>query len=203
MAKASETQAEIIRAAREYVEENGAGDLTLRVLGEQLGMHHTAMYRHFKNKDELLAAVFMQLSSDLLTRNASIKDPKKRLLALGLEMRKVQAQYPELASSLANSTGGGQHGSALQQRILDSLRQMGVPEKKLAVRYQAIESFVNGASYYDFAGAPTHNETRRSRHRAVGDPALDGATRTDADTAALTEEAFAWGLAALLEQATS
>lgn len=202
MSKGSETQAEIIRAAREYVEANGAGDLTLRVLGEQLGMHHTAMYRHFKNKDELLAAVFLQLSGDLLTQNAGIKDPKKRLLALGLEMRKVQARYPELSASLATSSGGGEVGAALQQRILDCLRQMGVSEKNIAVRYQAIESFVNGASYYDFAGAPTHIETRRSRHRGVGDPALDSSTRTDADTERLTEEAFAWGLSALLEQTT-
>ena len=46
MSKGSETQAEIIRAAREYVEANGAGDLTLRVLGEQLARHQSGRVEH-------------------------------------------------------------------------------------------------------------------------------------------------------------
>lgn len=203
VSKGANTRDELVNTAKEYVLANGAADLTLRELGELVGLHFTALYRHFRNKDELLAAVFLQLASDMLVKNAAIKDPKKRLLTLGLGIREVQRKYPELVTALANSEGGTDTGTFVQTVILESLREMNVPKERLAVCYQALESYVNGASYFDFSGAPSHLETRQARHGKVGDPALASAARSAKATEALNEKAYRWGLESLLEAATA
>jgi len=57
----------LIDCATRIVASNGAGALSMRFLAEQLGVSRTALYHHFRNKDELLAAIatkgFMQLKA--------------------------------------------------------------------------------------------------------------------------------------------
>ncbi len=47
----------MLREAVRTIQRRGAGALTLRAVGERLGVSRTALYRHFENKDALLAAV--------------------------------------------------------------------------------------------------------------------------------------------------
>lgn len=47
----------MLREAVRVIQRHGAGALTLRGVGARLGVSRTALYRHFANKDALLAAV--------------------------------------------------------------------------------------------------------------------------------------------------
>jgi AcrR family transcriptional regulator len=47
----------LIEAALEMIDESGAAELTLRGIAKRAGVSHTAPYRHFSNKEALLAAV--------------------------------------------------------------------------------------------------------------------------------------------------
>lgn len=47
----------LVQTALAALSEQRAGELSLRKLAAQLGVDHTAVYRHFRNKDALLAAM--------------------------------------------------------------------------------------------------------------------------------------------------
>lgn len=56
-ARGSLTRTAVVEAAVELVERHGLEALTVRALGEQLGVAGMAIYRHFRDKDELTEAV--------------------------------------------------------------------------------------------------------------------------------------------------
>ena len=61
----------LIAEAARTIQARGVDDLTLRTVGQALGVSRTALYRHFADKAALLAAVaaegFQQLRTDLVT----------------------------------------------------------------------------------------------------------------------------------------
>ncbi len=48
---------ELLCAAREVLEECNIATLSLRAVAKKVGVSHTAPYRHFKDKEELLAGI--------------------------------------------------------------------------------------------------------------------------------------------------
>jgi AcrR family transcriptional regulator len=52
-----DTKAKILRATRTLIDEEGLDAVTLRAVGAEGGLSRGAAYRHFANKEELLAAV--------------------------------------------------------------------------------------------------------------------------------------------------
>lgn len=58
----------LIAKARELLEADGCAPLTLRGVARAVGVSHMAPYRHFKDKDELLAAVAEEGFKELTRR---------------------------------------------------------------------------------------------------------------------------------------
>ena len=62
-------QREFLCAARELLEETSLASLSLRAVAKKVGVSHTAPYRHFKDKESLLAGVatigFTELSAQI------------------------------------------------------------------------------------------------------------------------------------------
>lgn len=65
-----------LRAAVEIVSSEGAPALTLRRIAEEAGVAHRSLYRHFRNKDALLAAVAAQGYRRLAARVEKAATPK-------------------------------------------------------------------------------------------------------------------------------
>ena len=79
----------LINAALELVVEKDVGSLSLREVARRVGVSHTAPYRHFADKDALLAAVaedgFWLLSRTLKqAMQQQPNDPLKQLQACGV-----------------------------------------------------------------------------------------------------------------------
>jgi AcrR family transcriptional regulator len=108
----------LIAAARTLVEESGVGAVSLRETARRVGVSAPAIYRHFANKDSLLAAVaaegFRDLGAALAAASRSERDPLSAMgmayvrfalsrrgvfrLMFGPEMAK-RASFPELKSA--------------------------------------------------------------------------------------------------------
>lgn len=76
-----------VSAAVRFVDENGFAALTMRSLGEALGVDPTAVYRHFTNKDALISGVLDAVIKEVLTEAPeAIEDPVQwlREVACGL-----------------------------------------------------------------------------------------------------------------------
>ena len=195
------TTARIVAVAIEYVDKHGMDALTLRALGDELGVHSTAMYRHLRSKDELLDAMYDHVvsvvASEAVDESAS---PRARIEQVATSFRRVLREHPVLVRTITDA-----HGSAsslsVERRVVRSLREMGCPEERIAVHYQLIETFVFGSAAFDFAGAPNHLEMRRERHMYSGEVPMIDAAQSAELIDQLNEDAFALGLRLILDSA--
>ncbi len=90
---------DLIDAALELVEVSGTRGLSWREIARRADVSHTAPYRHFANKEELLAAVaeqgFRSLAERMLEQMAGARDDvSKRLEAMAIAYVEFAAQNP-------------------------------------------------------------------------------------------------------------
>ena len=79
---------EILCAACDLLEENNIASLSLRAVAKKVGVSHTAPYRHFKDKESLLAGVaavgYKQLAAQLaIAVESHPTDPAAQLREAG------------------------------------------------------------------------------------------------------------------------
>lgn len=78
----------LITAAERILEREGPNALSLRAVAREAGVSPAAPYHHFKDKDELLAAVahqgFEMLAEAMAKASDSIEDPMMRVNAIGV-----------------------------------------------------------------------------------------------------------------------
>ena len=107
------TQMRLVEAAGHLLDVQGESAVTLRAVGHAVGLSHNAPYKHFKNRDALLAAVatadFAALTTALRKVRNGSKTPRKKLSgALAVLVDYCQARparyrlifmHPELVES--------------------------------------------------------------------------------------------------------
>jgi len=78
----------LIESALSLMAEKSAASLSLREVARRAGVSHAAPYRHFADKDALLAAVaeegFCVFGRQLAAAAAAVEDPLARLKAIGI-----------------------------------------------------------------------------------------------------------------------
>lgn len=79
-------QLEIIEAAGEILTESGLAGLTTKNLAAKMGFAESALYRHFKGKEEIIVTMLQYLAADLDKRLtgcvANLEDPVEKLKAV-------------------------------------------------------------------------------------------------------------------------
>jgi AcrR family transcriptional regulator len=68
------TRAEILKAAWELVGEQGLSELSLRDLGERVGMRAQSLYSYFDSKHAIYDAMFQEGNEELLRRTKAVRD---------------------------------------------------------------------------------------------------------------------------------
>lgn len=79
-------QLEIIEAAGEILTQSGLAGLTTKNLAAKMGFSESALYRHFKSKEDILLTMLKYLAEDMDARFentiSNIESPKEKLKAL-------------------------------------------------------------------------------------------------------------------------
>ena len=93
---------EILCAACDLLEENNIASLSLRAVAKKVGVSHTAPYRHFKDKESLLAGVaavgYKQLATQLaLAVESHPTDPAAQLREAGYRYVEMALGSPQCA----------------------------------------------------------------------------------------------------------
>lgn len=81
---------EMIEAAAKLLDRGGPAAVTLRAVGEAAGVSHNAPYKHFTNKEELLAAV---ASRELDRQGRNLADLSGKRARPGVRLRNMMCGY--------------------------------------------------------------------------------------------------------------
>ena len=90
----------LVEAAERILENEGPSALSLRAVAREAGVSAAAPYHHFKDKNELLAAIaqegFELLAQAMREGAAHEEDPRRRLNALGVAYVRFARDNPAL-----------------------------------------------------------------------------------------------------------
>src|SRR5690349_2951353 len=137
----------ILAAAEAIVAREGLGKLTMRRIGAELGADPTAVYRHFRNKDELL----MQLADRLFGTLPPVHPGMDWREQLKADLRHGINRYrthPDLAALLAMQPVDTPNLQAIAEHLLGLLTDLGVAPDDAAMLFQLIENYVVGTGLY-------------------------------------------------------
>ena len=207
MAK-SLSRPDFVAAGAAIVAESGLDALTTRALGERLGVHSTAVYRHFPDWDGLVLAITDELVGEaaaaMQPHVAALPTPRDRLAMLARMTRGAVREQPDVARMLltviaADTVVPTPNVDRYMRMVTGELRALGLRGSDIAVGFQAYEGLVSGTIFADFLGAPNHLEHRLVRRRMLGEPEVSAAVADTDEVEALNDAACEVLLNALLD----
>jgi AcrR family transcriptional regulator len=160
--------------------------ITFRALGSALGTDPTAVYRHFRDKEELMQAVVDRLivaMLDQLDHDASWRDQLRDGALLSMDIFAAHPRVGIEASAVA--TGGPGELRAINW-ILTQLERAGLAKEQIVRFYAAYSSYVLAASAALSQQYLSEDETGRTS-RWIGDLRAVDASRLPALAALLPE----------------
>jgi len=198
------TSADYITAAVKFVSDRGLSSMTMRALGDEMGVDATALYRHFPNKESLIDAMIDWMIGQALelAEQSDEQSPRQKIITLAKSMRATFEKHPHIGLALTHSEGASINGLTFSQLGIQSLRDLGLSGRDLVTAYQSIESYIMGGCVHDFSGSPHNMDIRRARYRAVEEPEFDEQSRSSDEVRKITEEAFELGFTAILDEIT-
>lgn len=125
----------------------GAGDqITFRALGAALDADPTAVYRHFRDKDELVRAAYdrmMVVARSQVDESASWRDQIFQLATLSW---RSSEEHPHIGVHAPILTTGGPGELSCVDLILGKLREIGLDESQVVRFYGVIASYILSVS---------------------------------------------------------
>lgn len=147
---------QVLAAAAELARQDLAR-LTMSALAESLGVTSMALYRHYRNKEELLAALYDDILSGVEVPPGPSGDWEDRLRRLHRDVM----QALERCSGISDMIGAlppGSHSARLLEGYLSILLDSGIDRSEAVLAYTAI--------YYLAIGGLTHGARRKNSTRA-------------------------------------
>ena len=116
--------------------------ITFKRLGEALSVDATAMYRHFRNKEELTRAALDRLAATAVAdARASGGSWRERLETYLVRNAELALQHPSVAAEWALVDPGGPGDLASDEHILEALHECGLRGETLVRAYAAVSGF--------------------------------------------------------------
>lgn len=152
----------IVDASIAIVEESGGEALTFRRLGAQLGVHPSAIYRHFRDKNELTLALVDRLNEDAMKTFTAQDDWLASLRDLCLRLRTAHYNSPRVGSFVMARTSRSEYEFQGVENFLSTLRRAGFDDVQAATLYRVISEWVLAFAYEEAAFMSLPPETREA-----------------------------------------
>jgi AcrR family transcriptional regulator len=151
--RAQLTSESIIDAAAEITAAGGAATLTVRRLGQRLGADPTAIYRHFRDKDEILLEVADRLLRRIADRLPEDVGWRARLEWIAREVVAAFVAHPAIGVSMASRTTRREGEFRLVDAVLGAMREAGLTDSDAVSHHRTFGDIVLAyagmqASYY-------------------------------------------------------
>ncbi|MDF1602886.1 TetR/AcrR family transcriptional regulator C-terminal domain-containing protein [Nocardioides sp. YIM 152315] len=172
-------RADVVDRALAVLDAYGLADLTMRRLGAELGLRPSALYHHFGNKQELLAAV----ADEILARGRRGPRPDAWdacVETVCTELRDAMLAYRDGAELVATVRSFGLGAATPYDELVVALGEGGLAPAQVPVAARTLLHFVFG-----------HVVDEQTHLQAGSAGAIDGAPREESD--------FALGLGLVLD----
>lgn len=168
------TTEQILDTAAELLRTRGAESFSVRGLAAALGTDSSSLYRHFRNKTELLRAVADRVLVGAMADYRPEGDWKQRVTALARCLRDAFGEQPQLAAVWGRHASGGTGSRLVMEELLQALRASGLPDAHIPVCYHRIALLVVALIAAD-AGVSTVTAKEREQSEELFRVAVLGA----------------------------
>lgn len=129
---------EILDTAAELLRAGDAESFSVRKLAAALGTDSSSLYRHFRDKTELMRAVADRILAAAMDGYRPQGDWKQRITAVALRLRAIFGRHPQLAAVWGRYGSGGTGSRLVMEELLQALCASGLPEQEIPVCYHRI-----------------------------------------------------------------
>ncbi|GAA0268354.1 TetR/AcrR family transcriptional regulator C-terminal domain-containing protein [Actinomadura nitritigenes] len=143
------TAQDILDAAIRIGDRESLDALTMRRLASELGFSTMALYRHFKNKDDILDGMADQVLGNLRLPEETGSDPvteARRIAEALLAMMREHPSVVRLLSTRTTASRGSLKGAF--ERVLGRLRRAGLPAEESVRVYGLLMTYTLGFAAY-------------------------------------------------------
>jgi AcrR family transcriptional regulator len=137
------TRERVFQAAVLLADERGLESLTMRVLGEELGVEAMSLYHYVANKDELLDGMIDVVFSEIEPPTTDV-DWKTAMRGRAISTRKALARHRWAVGLLQSSTRPGPANFRLVNAVLGCLREAGFSVENAVHAYSAQDAYIYG-----------------------------------------------------------
>jgi AcrR family transcriptional regulator len=141
----------IIEAALRLLREHGGAGLSVRRLGIALDCDPSALYRYFRNMDDLTLAIGDTLIGQALRGWAPTGAWRADLRGLGLRIYNAYVAHPQAAALTTSRVTGRPNELAADEAVLGVLRGIGLPIGRAVPVYHAFIDQTLGFAALDAA----------------------------------------------------
>jgi AcrR family transcriptional regulator len=196
----------IVTAAIEVIAEGGSEQFSVRRLGEALDADPTAIYRHFRSKDELLRAIGDRGLAGLVD-GLPASSWRECIRELCIRIRAANLAQPAIASLVRGAPPRHRNELLITETILAQLHEAGFGADAAARAYHAVIELTIGSAAIDstLAALPATERDRiydewRTDYAALDPNAFPRSVESAASLYPETaDERFAYALDRLLD----
>ncbi|RLL65996.1 TetR/AcrR family transcriptional regulator [Streptomyces sp. Z26] len=132
------TTDEILDAAAESLRTGDAEAFSVRRLAASLGTDSSSLYRHFRNKTDLLRAVADRVLASAMADHRPEGDWRQRVVALAARLREAFGEHPQLAVVWGRYASSGDGARLVMEELLQALRASGLPDEAVPDHYHRV-----------------------------------------------------------------
>jgi len=133
----------VLRAALVLADEGGIESLTMRKLGQELGVEAMSLYNHVANKDDILDGIVDLVFSEIAVPSARAHW-KAAMRRRGISARDVLLRHPWATSLMQTRTKPGPATLRHHDSVLGSLRKAGFTVDMAAHAFSVMDGYIYG-----------------------------------------------------------
>lgn len=144
----------VLRAAADLADEHGIDALTMRSLGQRLGVEAMSLYNHVANKDDLLDGI-VDLVVGEIERPAGDVDWREAMRRRATSARAAFERHPWASALVDTRQSSGPERLRYLDWVLGTLRRAGCSVQLAVHAISAIDSYVYGFGRQQLAMSST------------------------------------------------
>ena len=141
----------IVKTALRMIDKDGLDGLSMRRLGQALGVEAMALYHHFANKGALLDAVLEELTAESKLPPRGSMPPLERLRQFARGHRQMALRHPNAFILIPSRRFNTERSFAQYEEVLEAFRDLGFDAALSARYFRSVGYFVSGAGLADIA----------------------------------------------------